>query len=302
MQPQRRPFITEAGEALVLPGSPALIASRFADFLQQTGLTPADVVSTPLISIPVPQLSRSAGPRGWPVTITPAAAWLPLFWLPERLAFRYRFDELDTDESIENDNEWAVRIGLEVTLSGLYDPVDGTWFDPLAAAGLDITDPAVQTRVSAWLYGDEDDLLSSIDLTSIVDNEADVHWAVNSVADLLPTLIPASWATLADDLAQEAGDLSLEAADVHAAVRGAQSIAALASSVLHDVPGLRGQQQPAELFNEIRLELDTWDGTLDDLIAGPVDQLSDSLYSVRDDFWPYVEELNAELNPEAAAE
>ena len=298
MQPLRRPFITEAGEALILPTSSALIASRFVDFLQLTGLTAADVVSTPLLTIPLPQLSRSAGPRGWPATINPAAAWHPLFWLPDRIAFRYRFDEDGSDESIETDNEWAVRVGLEITLSGLYNPVDGSWYDPIAAVGLDIVDPLVQRRVSDWLYGADDELLSSIDLTEITDIEDDVHWAVNSVASVLPTLLPASWATLAGDLAQEAGELSLEALDVASAISGATSIATLAASVLTDVPGLRGQQKPAELFNEIRQELSEWSGSLDELIAGPVDQLSDSLFSIRDDFWPYVEELNAELNPE----
>jgi hypothetical protein len=222
-----------------------------------------------------------------------------LFWLPERLALRYRFDDEDSEGSIESDVEWAVRVSLEVTLSGIYDPIDGSWYNPLAAVGLDIDDPEIQARVSAWLRGDTDELLSSIDLTEFTDNEEDVHWAARTVSDLLPTLIPASWASLADDLAREAGEVSLDSADLASAVHGAQTIATLARTVLNDVPGLRGQQKPSELFAEIRDELSTWDGTLDDLLTGPVDQLSESLYGIRDDFWPYVEELNAELGAEA---
>lgn len=291
-QPHRRPFLAEPDNALVLPTSPAALAHNYSAFLDVTGLTAADVVATPLVLIPLPQVNRAAGPRGWPATLNPAIAWHPLFWLPDRVAFRYRFDA----DEIESDQEWAVRVALEVSVSGLYDPTTGTWYDPLAAAGLNIEDPAVQNRVSAWLRGGVDELLSSIDLSDITEQDGDdAHWAVEAVTDLLPALVPASWARLADDLASEIGDLSLEATDALEASEVAAVIATLAISVLGPVPAVAGEQKPAELWAEIVEELETWDAGLDELIAGPIEQLTDSLYAIRDDYWPYVEEINQDL-------
>jgi hypothetical protein len=287
-QPRRRTFLTEPGLPLLLPSDAAGLTRTFHEFLTLSRLSADDVVITPLVTIPVPQLSRSAGPRGWPEDINPAVMWHPLFWLPERVALRYRYD----DNSIETDQEWAVRVALETSVSLLFNPEDGTWFDPLHAAGLDIDDPAVQDRITAWLAGQEDPELDAIDLTDILEQQDDPHWAQTASVELLPTLVPASWALLADDLAQQAGELAIELDEPSEIAEQAHVLTILASSVLAGIPPLPNKQAPSELWAEISEELSQWAGGRDELVDGPIAQLEESLYEVRDSYWPFAEEVD----------
>lgn len=288
-QPRRRPFLTEPGLPLLLPTDAAGLTYAFHEFLEQTRMAPELAVVTPLVTIPLPQLNKSAGPQGWQEDLNPAVMWHPLFWLPERVALRYRYDDAD---GIETDQEWAVRVALECSASGLFDPEDGTWYDPLSAVGLDIDDPAVQDRVAAWLAGQDDDVLNNIDLTDILTHEDDPHWAQQISVDMLPTLVPASWALLADDLSERVGELAVEVDDVSELAELANVYTALASSVLGPVPPLPNTQTPAELWAEITEELTLWTGSRDELVAGPVAQLEESLYEIRDSYWPFAEEID----------
>jgi hypothetical protein len=292
LENRRRLFLTEAGEPLLLAKSAMSIVERFSEFTDYTGLDRNQIAANPLAAIPFPVMSRANGPRGWPINLNPASMWHPLFWLPERLAFRYRFE----GDDIEDENEWVVRVALETTISDLYNPIDGTWFDVLAYYDLDSDDPQVQARISAWLAGGDDDVLDSIDLTETVDEPGNEHWAVESTAEMLPTLIAASWATLADDLAQSTGALITDVTDRAEALEAAETLVNLALGTLSDVPGVSEQEPAPHLrWQEIARALTTSTKSLDELLRDEIDELSESFYAIRDDYWPYVVLLQEEI-------
>ena len=191
MDHRRRPFLTEPGEPLLLTRDALGFAERFSEFSAFTMLPNEQIIASPLLTQPLVVKSRSAGPRGLAPTMNPGALWHPLFWLPERVAFRYRWNE-DGVQQIEDDTEWSDRVALEVTMSGLYDPADGTWLDVLSVQGLDVEDAAVQQRLTDWLRGQPDALLDEIDLSAVVNHPTEPDWALDSTGELLPTLQPAS--------------------------------------------------------------------------------------------------------------
>ena len=303
MEPRRRLFLAEPGESLILANSAITIAERHGEFAVLTGLSLDNIAVSPLVSIPMPIQSKSAGPRGWQSNAEPSAFWNPLFWLPQRVARRYRFDDNAEGSDIETESEWLVRVSLELTISELYNPADGTWLDILSVVGLDIDDPSVQDRVAAWLAGGADEDLDSIDLTETLDDPADPHWALTGAAELLPILAPATWAVIADDLAQECGDVVLasEDADLSTLIDRVSVISNLALATLSDVPsGDTDGEAPNVRWAEIATALRAYTGDVTALVSGELDELSESLYAIRDDYWPFVEVLNKEIAEQAS--
>lgn len=213
--PLRRPYLPDPGESLLLvraepdtdtdPGAPGLIrlGERVERFTTDTGLTDLDVYADPLLAIPVPIYATRIQPgrRRWD-GLNPLMMWHPLMWLPQRVADPYLLTGAGTgeDDRLESTDEWALRVAIELTASGLYDPATGGWVDVLALHDLDITDPAVQGRLHRWLAGADDPDLDRIDLTSYLDMPDDPAWAVVAVQGLLADLYGASWALTAADL------------------------------------------------------------------------------------------------------
>lgn len=301
MEHRRRTFLTEPGEPLILARSALDVVERFSQFAAETGLDGRYIAANPIIAMPLPMLSRQAGPRGWPVDLNPAVMWNPLFWLPERVAMRYRFEGESDDEQIETESEWSVRVALETTLSGLYDPSDATWLDVLSVAGLDIADAQVQARVQAWLAGDDDEDLDSIDLTALMEHPENPHWAADVAAGLMVTLQSASWAVLADDLARSADEVALDAQTLDEARAQTVTLANLALGVLGQVPAASpGLNAPAERWEEISRSAPTFNGDLSQLLEGDLTELGESFYGIRDDYWVFVESLDEEANANIA--
>ena len=293
MKYRRRTFLTEPGEPLILARSALDIVDRYSQFTAMTGLDQQYIAASPLVSIPLPMLSRQAGPRGWPVDINPGALWHPLFWLPERVAMRYRFDDEAGDEAIESEGEWAVRVAIETTLSDLYDPGDATWLDVLSMVELDSEDFAVQERIVSWLAGDDDAALDSIDLTEMLEHQENPHWAADVTGGLMETLQAASWAVLADDLAKSADEVALDAVTIEEARAQTITLANLALGVIGQVPpAAPDQQPPAELWSEIARSTPLFNGNLTQLLEGNLTNLGESFYGIRDDYWMFVESLD----------
>ena len=248
MDHRRRPFLTEPGEPLLLTRDALGFAERFSEFSAFTMLPTEQIIASPLLTQPLVVKSRSAGPRGLAPTMNPGALWHPLFWLPERVAFRYRWNE-DGVQQIEDDTEWSVRVALEVTMSGLYDPADGTWLDVLSVQGLDVEDAAVQQRLTDWLRGQPDALLDEINLSAVVNHPTEPDWALDSTGELLPTLQPACWALLADNIlaiiAPDPADNTVdpETADTQL-IETSRTATALAQGVLSDVPPRPNEDSP----------------------------------------------------------
>jgi hypothetical protein len=298
VEQRRRAFLTEPGDALVLARTAFSVVERYSEFASESGLDGKFIANSPLVAVPMPIASKGAGPRGWSPDANPALFWLPLFWLPSRVALRYRFDSASGDDDFETEQEWLVRVALELTMSELYSPTDGTWLDVLAFYGLDVESQEVQDRVTAWLSGAPDEVLDGIDLSPLVDLPDDEHWAVESTAELLPALRPASWALIANDLAEMAGELSLDVLDVDEIRIQVAMLVNLALATIADVPSSdSGAVTPSVLWLSIR------DAASSLTPAGADDSLavlSDSFYEIRDDYWPFVELLNQEISDQDA--
>lgn len=230
-QAVRRHLLPEAQESLLLCMVALDVPFRFEEFAGITGLADQAIYSTPLLAVPIPRyFDIPEGQRRWK-GVNPAVLWHPLFWLPPRVADRYELSDDDGDTELEDDDTWAVRVALEMTLSGLYDPADGSWVDILHLAGIDITTVASQARVRAWLNGAADSVLDAIDLSDYLTVNDDPDWAIGSAMQLLPIVRGASASVIAASL-----HAMVEADQLYPAIQR-NLIARMASSLLPDDAG-----------------------------------------------------------------
>lgn len=191
----RRRFLLEAGEQLMVTRDVLVAASRLADFVSETGISPELLVADPVTALPLPMHVR--GQRF--DEVQPQALWNPLFWLPEDLALRFRIRENETSEPRpETDAEWAIRIAIELGVSGLYDPEEG-WLDVFALYGIDPDDPADLDAIVGWQAGLPDERLDSIDLRQHVTFTSD-NEAFNNAQELYPLVMAAQWGHTATSL------------------------------------------------------------------------------------------------------
>lgn len=312
----RRPSLLSDGEPLLLARSAIEAATRFTTFAEVSGLPQVSVLSTPLCATPLPLFTDfgthpDGSPRRRWAGTRPEFMWHPLMWLPQRVAGRYSLSDSATGtQRLEDDDLWAIRVALEVTASGLYEPATGTWFDVLDSVGIDIETPDGLDRVRRWLDGSPDETLDGIDLSGYLDIDPP-SWALESALALRPDLERASWALIADDLLDLA-DQILSPTDtgsgtgqgVQAGQRrtAAQSLAGLAESLLSQVPGATGggddTARPvpsgvadgyfAELYATLRGDTEAFD---DAALTRLVEGARDKLHSIRETYWSHVESL-----------
>lgn len=236
----RRKYLTEPGETLLLTTNPATYVQRLDRFADDSGLPDERILAMPLLATPLPV--ASVGEDGkvakWE-GVNPLFLWHPLMWLPYSVALRLKLRTIspedggtDADHEIESDVIWGIRVALELTRSGLYDPATGTWLDVLAYHGIDINNEFDQDRVAAWLNGEPDSVLDSIDLTDLLgSSDADPEWALQSAIALSDVLEQAEWSLMANGIAQ----------------------------IMRGIDAQNTAELPAEQLNDARRELiDTW--------------------------------------------
>lgn len=290
-------MLTEPGDTLLLSKSSIEALQRFSDWQDLTGMTPEQFTSDTLCSVPIPVYNEVApGARRF-AHVNPAAMWHPLFWLPARVHGQYR---LKTGPNGELEPESiavrSVRIALELTGSGLYDPETGTWADILATIDIDTDNPLDQARIAEWQAGGVDDALDSIDLEEFLTIQASPNWAIESSLLLLDTFTRAQWAILADSLIalidEAASPVSGAPAQLET-VRNATAMAAFLASIhLDSVP--TDDEDPAAFWE--RLEEDARNGHYGDVaafLAGPVENANGWLYLTRETYWGAIDECNS---------
>lgn len=317
MTQDRRTFLLEAGEPLLLCRSGIQTAMRLRAFTQASGLPSESVLSSSLCAMPLPIYAdfgideHGRTRRRWAGT-RPEMMWHPLMWLPDRLAGRYTIADSATGTSqVEDDELWAIRVAFELTTSGLYDPETGGWIDVLATVGIDVDDDLDLARVQDWLSGYPDEMLDRIDLGPYLELTP-ASWALEAALAMRHDLEAASWALIADDLIDLADatmrtERPLGHTDTLMALR---SLAGLSSALLSSVPartetgastGADSESHAAffdrlhDLVSVERAEPAQMDA--DDYIA----QCRERLYAIRDAFWPHLEALDDTSGDEAAA-
>ncbi len=199
-----RRYLTEPGDTLLEPVGGLELLLRQDQWARDAGLDPAWGCASTLVGVPVPVYPASlpTGHRRW-AGLNPAMMWHPLMWLPERQAGRLTINEqigsAPPRSFVEDGELWAVRVCLELTEAGLYDPDTGAWLDVLGLHGLDIGDPDVVARVDSWLSGSPDVILDAVDLSEHFAC-TDPDWSVAMAMTLVPELREQSRAIVADEL------------------------------------------------------------------------------------------------------
>lgn len=290
----RRSWVTERGEPLLVARDPMLAMLRFGELARQWGIPQDEVISSRTVSVALPRWPETwpEGRRRWD-GLRPEALWNPLCWLPPRLV--KRADLLaDSGEIIpEGDDEWATRVALELTVSGVYDEARGTWLDVLSTVGIDVEDRDDLARLQAWLDGTPDPALDSIDLDVYVADGQDLSWSVPAAAGLVPDLMAYSWAFGANSMIEVLSSLPGELKDgmpLETAVSVAGTVAYTGAAWLFEVPG----SDVSGVLRRIVGGFETAGLTAESFLSGPVEEMIEALTEVREAFWPDIEALVTE--------
>lgn len=203
-EPRRRQWLTEPNEAIVLSTSAVRDLARAGEFAEAVGLDTGDIVLSRLSTVPFPSpdVASGDGNRPW-AGFEASFAWHPLAWLPEYVKARRAIPGVTyTDDGspvYETDDQYAARLAMELSASGLYDEVTGTWLDALAGFDLDIDTTEGLLRVQNWLSGDIDFDLDTLDLSEYFATD-DPDWALSAVLTLGDTFGNAAMHCAAADL------------------------------------------------------------------------------------------------------
>lgn len=138
---------------------------------QESGLGQEYWAFSPLLQIPVP-VPDVAGAR-WP-GVAPDYLRLPIFWLPKEVAAPVIYHREDGSTFDEPTKAWMLRIGMELTLSGLYDEESGSWLDVLSTFGIDPSEEGFEQRYSSWVAGNPDPQLDAVSLDEYLVEDRDL--------------------------------------------------------------------------------------------------------------------------------
>jgi len=265
--PARRHFVLGPGEQLLISRDALVSVERLVSFCEQTGLSPEVVVSDPLVALPLPIYARDTRFSG----VKPEALWHPLFWLPADVALRLRIRESDSSEPRpESETEWALRIAIELSHSGLHDAEEG-WLDVFALYGLDVENPIDLARIEAWQAGEADETLDSIDLRQHVEFTTDLA-AFNDAQEIYPLLMSAQWsytgATLIAAIEADPNDVAVYA-ELAAEMLSAEPDTGASDVLFEAVTALRAGEPVA-----------TWGPKIMAALNGVVDHYVDAAYEL----------------------
>jgi len=316
---RRRPFLLAPHTPLVAAGDPIQAALDYATSIEALGISPEHIVVSRMASIAIPENSgrpRDRSRRRFPGTRADIM-WLPLMWLPPRLATKARFQLVDGDAFAidpsfpgvtnvltkpakgfevytETDDLWALRLALELEAAGIYDTDSGTWFDTLAYIGIDMDKPSDVARVRRWLDGNKDadlDMLDTgLEMDRIITDQNDPMWALSSALSIHQTMLDRVWADGADSLLGMCDDLTLavvskEVTSVDQALRIISTVCQLSSGWMRWYQARPDDARQAESawWVETNAWLARFTGTLDELISGPLTVISSRLQGIRED-------------------
>lgn len=306
MEFRRRSFLLEEHEPLLLSRSALKLAERVTQFSQISGIPESALTMSPLCAIPMPiwpgdfGTSETGRPRRRWEGVRPEFMWHPLMWLPEHMSGLYQIQKDDGTVKTEDLESWQARLALELTQSGLYDPLTGTWLDILDSVGIDVEDDLDQARIQDWLDGEPDEVLDAIDLTSYLVVDTDPHWGVSSLLRMREDLIGGSLALVADEMLSIVDDIQAPENEV-AVTEQAQTLQAvgdLAQTSLArvqrtntlGVPNTPDNVRPTVFFANAAQEVASPSCSplrVRELLATAADRL----YLIRENHWHHLENL-----------
>lgn len=272
----RRRCILAPGTGLLLNDSALDAPERLDAFVALSGLDPTTLVTSRYCALPLP-----SAPTRDATGVRSGYMWHPLMWLPPRLAGRMELP----DGTVEDRDGWAIRVSLELTVSGLYDPTSGSWFDVLAAVGIDVDNEVDQARVQDWLDGYPDEALDALSLSEHLDS-AGTWWALDVAAEIRPVLREASDALVSNELsalvdAMTAPDSAARQEERRASLAAVGTIGA---ALLGDAEGVTDPQA----FTALRGVADTGEAVA---VETGLWEASDLLYAIREQNWSALDDL-----------
>lgn len=284
-----REYLNTQGESLLSPIGALDQLERVQAFGNDTWL-PLERISAGLSSAPlvIPGVDH---PGRRFADVNPVALWHPLFWLPDEVAFRQRWNHPSgTGILTEELSLWHTRVALQLTYAGLYAPDQG-WLDILSVYGLDITDPDTVNRVAAWQSGGEDPVLDSIDLTAVILDALPMNEAISTAAGIASDLKAVQWAIQADSLVQLLDETRAEPTTTNSSLRAATvNVAYLGAACFSDLPW--GGAPAAEHDTQWSHWADT---SANGAFSSPAQFIEQSLtpiyqrlHEIRERFWPAV--------------
>ena len=319
---RRRHFLLEPGDTLLLEPDPIRVMVNFGRFAEATGVPSSSLATSRLCALPVPL----GGIRSWP-EVRLETAWLPLLWLPPHLAEHKRYVVGDDGlaHSVtsagsgarevyeESDEEWMVRVALELTASGFYDAETGTFLDVMDFIGIDVDTTEGQERLRAWLAGGRDDDLdlfaTGLELEGHLKSSSEPDWALNEAIVSRGHLVNCAYATGTESLVEALVELKEALAGGQAALEDAkvlvETVCLGASTWLEDLPLAEGAPganvEPEDVWwLERGEEAKAFDGDVDGFVADVIDPLAERLNEVHEAALPLAESyLGGDTSPEA---
>ena len=270
---KRRAWLLSPGEPLILGSSPLEAAVRFGEVVESLRVSGDEVTVSQICALPVPAQSQS--PRLLARTCDPGIAWNPMVWLPNRLI-------VPDGEPLQRDIH-ALRVCLELTASGLYDPVSGTWVDVLDLVGIDVDDEAGLERVVRWQAGGADPALDAVSMSEAMTDVDYPDWSLESAYAMAPSLTACSVALGMDSLLSMADTVlsGFDATDRPALVESLATIRDLAK--VWSVPDERHPDWDA-IAQLAGRHADNQD------IRSSLAAIVDAIAEVRERYWPALEE------------
>lgn len=295
MDSKRRRHLTNPGEALLLATSAMDQAVRYKSWRDETGLPLDRIRAGTLCTVPLPVYRPVPDGVRQFAEVRPEAMWHPLFWLPPRLARRYNLPDGNGGFEVEGDQLWSIRVGLEMSTSGIYTPDEG-WIDVMSLIGLDIEDDVDLARIEEWLSGQPDELLDTVTLEELLHIEADPDWSLTSAIALQRHLVEGQWALLADSLLGMLWDASDTPGTTLEELAAAVGItASLAGVQLGSVP-VDDEEPPRAFWDRIRANATVREWNNRELfLEGPYKEAEDWLSVTRDTYWGVLDEITQEL-------
>lgn len=322
----RRPFLLEAGEALLVTNDPVRCLINHVSAAKAVGISQAEFIASRMSPMPMPvNAGRHDGvnQRRRLVGVDPRMMWLPVLWLPQRLTERCRFHVIDGDVVVidpngyfgddtravatpidgvpvrtETSDAWVIRVSLELEASGAFDMESGTWLDVLDTINVNVDDVDDVARVQRWLDGAPD-----VDLDWLENNYLDdgwqvprgeePAWALRSALAIYPDLLDATWAlgtnsmlNIVEDVAHGVSDGGI--ADAKEAKFIANMVCMLSGSLLRWYT-----DSEAQWWQQMSRTVEAFRGTSDDLVSGPLREIDGRLSRVREACWPKMEAVSA---------
>lgn len=329
----RRQFLLETGESLLVTRDPVRNLINHVSAAKAIGVPQSELIQSRMSPMPFPINScrvEVSTTRRRIVGIDAQMMWLPVLWLPERLAQRSQFQLVDGDIVVldpkghyrgdpravaspvegvavntETSDAWAIRVALELEAAGVYDVESGSWLDVLDTVGINVDEIDDIARVERWLDGAADGDLDWLEANFLDDGwhvpaGEEPTWALRSAIGAYPDLLDATWALSSDSMLNIVSDVA------HSVDHGEITDSTDAKFITNMVCMLSGtllryySVDEAQWWAEMSRTVEAFEGTTNDLVTGPLSEIDGRLTKVREECWPRMEALQPTSPPQTS--